>query len=63
MMGYAYNEIHQGDCTTPCLEGTWGENCNQECPKYPNSITGCDPIDGKIKCMPGYVGEKVYTNK
>lgn len=42
------------NCTIPCPEGTYGNNCSQRC-KCQNGGR-CRANDGVCKCQPGWVG-------
>ncbi|RWS03780.1 multiple epidermal growth factor-like domains protein 10, partial [Dinothrombium tinctorium] len=41
-------------CNVPCLDGKWGEQCDNNCNCYHNST--CDKITGRCICAPGYTG-------
>lgn len=43
-------------CDTTCPEGTYGENCSNEC--QCNNGAECSPESGKCLCPPGWRGQQ-----
>uniref|UniRef100_A0A8C3XK94 Platelet endothelial aggregation receptor 1 n=1 Tax=Chelydra serpentina TaxID=8475 RepID=A0A8C3XK94_CHESE len=47
---------HGGDCSSPCLAGTWGPGCNETC----RCVNGaaCSPVSGACSCAAGWHGSR-----